>query len=231
MNYTVFYTIYSYFISITVLPMLFSDIFQRYLCYFYHLSQINLLTFYTYNGANTGNYITVIRQMIHITGAMPGLLHTLGPANTWVNSHSHFNAMSNRCTGVRACGQSAVRCPSWTISTATFWKNLSSVYCRRKLLREQQGQVWAQSLSRHVRCASRQDKEWHDFRSAVNQVMMQPRNVQQCLEPINNVSQEFIERWGQAVYSTYKGLTFWPIASVGVRTSHHFLEWHNVSPQ
>lgn len=37
-------------------------------------------------------------------------------------------------------------------------------------------------------------KEWQDFRTSVNQVMMQPRNVTQYVEPIDNVAQDFVNR-------------------------------------
>lgn len=40
----------------------------------------------------------------------------------------------------------------------------------------------------------RQGKEWQEFRTAVNQVMMQPRNTKQYVEPIDRVTQEFIDR-------------------------------------
>ncbi|XP_034248197.1 probable cytochrome P450 12a4, mitochondrial [Thrips palmi] len=39
-----------------------------------------------------------------------------------------------------------------------------------------------------------QGKEWQDFRTAVNQVMMQPRNTKQYVLPIDRVSQEFVDR-------------------------------------
>ncbi|XP_034236373.1 probable cytochrome P450 301a1, mitochondrial [Thrips palmi] len=39
-----------------------------------------------------------------------------------------------------------------------------------------------------------QGKEWQEFRTAVNQVMMQPRNTKQYVEPIDRVSQEFVDR-------------------------------------
>lgn len=45
-----------------------------------------------------------------------------------------------------------------------------------------------------VSLAAAHGKEWQDFRTAVNQVMMQPRNIGQYVEPIENVSQEFVER-------------------------------------
>ncbi|XP_034253507.1 probable cytochrome P450 49a1 [Thrips palmi] len=37
-------------------------------------------------------------------------------------------------------------------------------------------------------------KEWQEFRTAINQVMMQPRNIVQYVEPIDNVAQDFIDR-------------------------------------
>ncbi|KAK3927038.1 putative cytochrome P450 12a5, mitochondrial [Frankliniella fusca] len=40
----------------------------------------------------------------------------------------------------------------------------------------------------------RQGKEWQEFRSSVNQVMMQPRNMFHYIGPVDQVSQEFIER-------------------------------------
>ncbi|XP_034236857.1 cytochrome P450 CYP12A2-like isoform X2 [Thrips palmi] len=39
-----------------------------------------------------------------------------------------------------------------------------------------------------------QGPEWQTFRSAVNQVMMQPRNTLQYVRPIDRVSQEFVDR-------------------------------------
>ncbi|KAE8743189.1 Cytochrome P450 CYP12 [Frankliniella occidentalis] len=41
---------------------------------------------------------------------------------------------------------------------------------------------------------SSQGKEWQEFRTAVNQVMMQPRNIKQYVEPIDSVTQEIIDR-------------------------------------
>ncbi|XP_034250283.1 probable cytochrome P450 49a1 [Thrips palmi] len=37
-------------------------------------------------------------------------------------------------------------------------------------------------------------KEWQDFRSAVNQVMMQPRNTAPYVQPIDSVAQDFVAR-------------------------------------
>ncbi|XP_052126389.1 probable cytochrome P450 12a4, mitochondrial isoform X2 [Frankliniella occidentalis] len=41
---------------------------------------------------------------------------------------------------------------------------------------------------------SSQGKEWQEFRTAVNQVMLQPRNIKQYVEPIDRVTQEIIDR-------------------------------------
>lgn len=43
---------------------------------------------------------------------------------------------------------------------------------------------------------NRQGDEWQTFRTAVNQVMMQPKNTKQYVEPIDRVTQEFIDRCG-----------------------------------
>lgn len=37
-------------------------------------------------------------------------------------------------------------------------------------------------------------KEWQEFRTAVNQVMLQPRNMVQYVQPIDNVAQDFVSR-------------------------------------
>lgn len=45
-----------------------------------------------------------------------------------------------------------------------------------------------------VSLASSQGQEWQEFRTAVNQVMMKPQNTKQYVEPIDRVSQEFVDR-------------------------------------
>lgn len=48
--------------------------------------------------------------------------------------------------------------------------------------------------NRRESLATSQGKDWGDFRSAVNQVMMQPRSVREYVEPIDAVARDFVDR-------------------------------------